>query len=319
MTGTNTPAVFIGDVALDEYFAADSWVMPGNKAIITTMATYVGGSIANAARVHAGLGGATEFISLLNSGDLTTRMLAALADGRVAVPHMLFDEEIGDPRNLIFLVDGEHVVLTPDVDERPMRLPEPALAELARPGYLYTTLSRARRLRSAGLDASEVLAVLRDAGRRIVFDLDVDGIDGGDIGLVRGAHLVMMNDRGFEKSFGADASEDQVRAWLASHEVDILLRSQAAAGATAYTPDETLVTPGYSVPVSDVTGAGDTLGGSLVFALGSGWPLPRAIAFAVAAASRSVMHLGPNGGVATLAEVERFAAGFAEEPAEGTP
>ena len=161
MTASNAPAVFIGDVALDEYFAADTWVAPGNKAIISTMATYVGGSIANAARVHARLGGETEFISLLNSGDLTGRMLAALSDGGVAVPHMLFDEEIGDPRNLIFLVDGEHVVLTPDVDDRPMRLSETALAELAQPGYLYTTLNRAERLRSIGLDASGVLARLR--------------------------------------------------------------------------------------------------------------------------------------------------------------
>lgn len=315
MTPSNAPAVFIGDVALDEYFAADTWVAPGNKALISTMATYVGGSIANAARVHARLGGETEFVSLLNSGDLTARMLASLSDDHVAVPHMLFDEEIGDPRNLIFLVDGEHVVLTPDVDERPMRLSETALAELAQPGYLYTTLNRAERLRSAGLDASGVLARLRDTGRRIVFDLDVDGFE-GDMGLVEGAHVVMMNDRGFEKSFGAQASEDDVRSWLNSHGVDMLLRSQAAAGATAYTADETIVTRGYSVPVSDVTGAGDTLGGSLVFALGSGWALPRAIAFAVAAASRSVMYLGPNGGVATVADVEQFATDFAEEPVE---
>ncbi|RZU65389.1 D-alpha,beta-D-heptose 7-phosphate 1-kinase [Microterricola gilva] len=315
MTAPSAPAVFIGDVALDEYFAADTWVMPGNKALISTLATYVGGSIANAARVHARLGGETEFVSLLNSGELTGRMLAALVDGHVAVPHMLFDEEIGDPRNLIFLVEGEHVVFTPDVDERPMRLSETALAELARPGYLYTTLNRAARLRSVGLEAAGVLARLRDAGRRIVFDLDVDGFD-GDIGLIEGAHVVMMNDRGFEKSFGSEASDADVRSWLESRGVDVLLRSQAADGAMAYTVDETIVAAGYSVPVADVTGAGDTLGGSLVFALGSGWPLPRAIAFAVAAASRSVMHLGPNGGVASIADVERFAADFATEPIE---
>lgn len=315
MTGTTAPAVFIGDVALDEYFAADRWAMPGNKGIITTLATYVGGSIANASRVHAGLGGATEFISLLNNGALTTRMLAALSEGDVAVPHMLFDDEIGDPRNLIFLVDGEHVVLTPDVDDRPMRLPDAALAELAQPGYVYTTLNRAQRLRSGGLDAAGVLSVLRDAGRRIVFDLDVDGID-DDIRLIRGAHVVMMNDRGFEKSFGAEAPEGDVRSWLARHEVDVLLRSQAAYGATAYTPGETISTPGYSVPVADVTGAGDTLGGALIFALGAGWPLPRAVNFAVTAASRSVMHMGPNGGVATVDDVQRFAAEFAEQPAE---
>ena len=106
-----------------------------------------------------------------------------------------------------------------------------------------------------------------------MFDLDVDGFE-GDIGLIEGAHVIMMNDRGFEKSFGAQASEGDVRSWLTSHRVSVLLRSQAARGATAYTADETIVAHGYSVPVSDVTGAGDTLGGSLVFALGLGWALP---------------------------------------------
>ena len=307
----HAPAVFIGDVALDEYFAAETWVAPGDKALIRTMASYVGGSIANAARVHAAFGGSTEFISLLNGGDLTARMLAALTQDDVAVPHMLFDDEIGDPRNLIFLVEGEHIVLTPDVDERPMRLPESSLVELARPGYVYTTLNRAERLRSGDLDAARVLAVLRKAGRRLVFDLDVDGFDDGDIELVRGAHVVMMNDRGFERSFGSRAPEPEVRSWLESYGVDVLLRSRAAAGATAYTSEETIVVPGYEVPVADVTGAGDTLGGSLVYALGSGRPLPRAIAFAVAAASRSVMHMGPGGGIATVDEVERFAVEFA--------
>lgn len=318
-TGTvDAPAVFIGDVAVDEYFAADTWVMPGDKTIIDTLAVYMGGSIANAARVHAGFGGRTEFISLLNRGDLTDRILADLAENRVAVPHMLFDEEIGDQRNLIFLVDGEHVVMTPDVDERPMRLPEDALADLARPGYLYTTLDRAQRLRLGALDATGVLRELRAAGRRVVFDLDVGGLAEGDIALIRGAHVVMMNDRGFEASFGDGASEAGVRAWLVAHEVEVLLHSRAAAGAIVHTASETFEVPGYAVPVADVTGAGDTLGGSLVYGLGAGWPLRRAAGFAVAAASRSVMRMGPNGGIATEDDIERFVEEFARAAAQAS-
>ncbi|MBK0418702.1 carbohydrate kinase family protein [Leucobacter sp. CSA1] len=310
----DAPAVFVGDVALDEYFEADTWVMPGNKALIRTLDSYVGGSIANAARVHAGFGGATEFVSLLNRGELTARMLAALERGGVGVPRMLYDETIGDPRNLIFLVEGEHIVFTPDVDDRPMRIPAESLGELARPGYLYTTLNRAERLRCGAADAVSVLQTLRGSGRRLVFDLDVEGLEDGDLALLRGAHLVMMNDRGFEKSFGADGAEADVRAWLDDNEVEVLLRSQAAAGATGYTREGTHVVSGYRVPVVDVTGAGDTLGGALVFALGEGWPLQRAMAFAVAAASRSVMHMGPNGGIATVDQVQRFAEEFGVQP-----
>lgn len=305
------PAVFIGDVALDEYFTAGTWPMPGNKGLIKTESVYTGGSIANAARVHAGLGGPTEFISLLNESALTDRMLASLGDGGVGITHMLYDNTIGDPRNLIFLVGGEHVVLTPDVDPRPMRLPEYALQALAQPGFVYITLNRARRLRSAELSSHEVLATLRTAGRRIVFDLDVDGFDQSDAELIDGAHIVMMNDRGFTKTFGDNATKQNVRTWLSTHRVDVLLHSRAAAGATAYTGARTIHAHGYDVPVRDVTGAGDTLGGALVFALSAGWPLPESVDFAIAAASRSVMHLGPNGGVATIDEVQEFAAAFA--------
>ncbi len=308
MNAAFAPAVFIGDVALDEYFSASEWVRPGNKALIETLASYVGGSIANAARVHAKLGGDTEFISLLNRGALTARILETLAEEHVGAEHMLYDDEVGDQRNFIFLVEGEHVVLTPDVDERPMRLSAASFDALASPGYLYTTLDRAARLRSGELGAAQVLQVLRDAGRRVVFDLDVDGLREGDTELLRGAHLVMMNDRGFEHSFGAHGTDAEVRAWLRSEGIDVLLRSQAAAGATSYTLDKTITTPGYEVPVVDVTGAGDTLGGALVWALGSGMALEQAVQFAVAAASRSVMHMGPTGGVAEESAVRSFAA-----------
>jgi len=308
VTAALAPAVFIGDVALDEYFAADEWVRPGNKALIETLASYVGGSIANAARVHARLGGGTEFISLLNRGSLTKRILDTLAGEGIDVDHMLYDDEVGDQRNLIFLVEGEHVVLTPDVDERPMRMSEASLATLARPGYLYTTLDRAARLRCGDLGASQVLEVLREAGRRVVFDLDVGGLREGDTSLLRGAHVVMMNDRGFENSFGDQGTETEVRDWLSAERIDVLLRSRAAAGATSYSRDATITTAGYEVPVADVTGAGDTLGGALVWALGAGATLAHAVEFAVAAASRSVMHMGPTGGVAEEAEVRSFAA-----------
>lgn len=313
---THAPAVFIGDVALDEYFEADHWVMPGNKALIRTLESFIGGSIANAARVHASFTGDTEFVSLLNHGELTTKITDVLTKEGVAVPHMLYDDEIGDQRNLIFLVEGEHIVFTPDVDERPMVFSSEQLAEISCPGFVYTTLSRARRLRSevAGtedLDAAGVLRELLAAGRKVVFDLDVDGLEEDGAELLRGAYVIMMNDRGFEKSFGEEASEDVVRAWMAANEVTVLLRSRAAAGATTYTADETIVTTGYTVPVVDVTGAGDTLGGALVYALGAGWPLAGALEFAIAAASRSVMHMGPNGGITTLDEVEKFSAEYA--------
>lgn len=76
-------AFFIGDVAVDEYYMADR--RPGHAY------KGIGGSIANSAVVHAGLGGDTQFISLLNDNPLSQRLIADLRENNVSVDHALVD------------------------------------------------------------------------------------------------------------------------------------------------------------------------------------------------------------------------------------
>lgn len=120
---------FIGDVALDEYYTADRWPGRADKGMVKELPAEAGGSIANAAVVHAGLGGETQFISLLNDSPLSQRLIADLKDNGVGVDHMLIDPAIPESRNFIFLVDGEHVVLTVEMGEQPMWL-DPLLSTL---------------------------------------------------------------------------------------------------------------------------------------------------------------------------------------------
>jgi sugar/nucleoside kinase (ribokinase family) len=53
-----------------------------------------------------------QFISLLNASPLSQRLVDNLRKNRVGIDHMLTDATIAESRNLIFLVDGEHVVMT---------------------------------------------------------------------------------------------------------------------------------------------------------------------------------------------------------------
>jgi ribokinase len=158
-------AFFIGDVALDDYYSAERWPGLADKAYIRESKSYVGGMIANAASVHAGLGGRTEFISLLNHSDLSRRLCDELNRLDVATTHMLYDADTANSHNMIFLVGGEHVVLIGETGNAPMQLPAPTLEALRKPGYLYTTISRSKRLRGAGLAGAELLADLRAHGR----------------------------------------------------------------------------------------------------------------------------------------------------------
>nr|WP_314091991.1 carbohydrate kinase family protein [uncultured Shinella sp.] len=292
-------AFFIGDVALDEYYTADRWPSRADKGMVQELPAEIGGSIANAAVVHAALGGATQFISLLNDSPLSRRLIEDLQQNGVCVGHMLTDPTLAESRNLIFLIDGEHVVLTVEMGEPPMWLGRETLAALRHQGFLYTTLYRARRLHcqtEAGvLKQSDLLADLRRHGRRAIFDLDVGGCKPEDMPYLSGAAVVIFNQVGFRAAFGHDDMA-RISGWIREHGIGWVVRTKAADGAEAFDGETLLRAAGYSVDVVDVTGAGDTFGGALTWCLTQGHAFAEALDFSIAAASRSVTIHGPRGG-----------------------
>lgn len=299
-------AFFIGDVALDEYYTADRWPGRGDKGMVGELPAECGGSIANAAVVHAALGGATEFISLLNESPLSDRLIADLNANGVSTRHMLRDPAVAESRNLIFLVQGEHVVLTVEMGEQPMWLPAETLAALRNPGFLYTTLYRVRRLHARQaqgvLAQAGLLADLRAHGRRPIFDLDVGGATEADLAYLQGAEVVIFNRIGFRATFGHDEIA-RVSDWMGRNGIARVVRTIAEDGAEALDGDRLIRSPGHRVPVADVTGAGDTFGAALTWGLGRGDGFETALDFAIAAAARSVTLHGPRGGKASAAEV----------------
>ncbi|MBN8629440.1 MAG: carbohydrate kinase family protein [Rhodobacterales bacterium] len=306
-------AFFIGDVALDEYYSADHWLGPAEKGFVKELPAECGGSIANAAVMHAALGGATEFLSLLNQSPLSDRLVADLNTNGVSTRYMLRDPEIPDSRNLIFLVDGEHVVLTVEMGQQPMWLPAEALAALRGPGFLYTTLYRARRLHARTPDGVQaqagLLADLRAHGRRVIFDLDVGGATEADLPYLQGADVVIFNRIGFRATFGHDDIA-QVAGWMRQNRIARVVRTMSEDGAEALDGDHLVRVPGYRVTVADVTGAGDTLGAALTWGLGRGDGFADTLDFATAAAARSVTRHGPRGGKAAPEEVRAWRSGL---------
>lgn len=302
-------AFFIGDVALDEYYTAERWPGPADKGMVNELPAEIGGSIANAAVVHASLGGDTEFISLLNESELSRRLIADLRANGVGVAHMLTDRAIAESRNLIFLVGGEHIVLTVEMGQQPMWLREETLAALRSPGFLYLTLYRARRLRSGNGDATlgqaALLADLRAHGRRAIFDLDVGGCTQEDLPYLTGAEVVIFNQVGFRAAFGHD-DISRIGDWMRAAGIAWMVRTMAADGAEASNGATIVRAAGYPVEVVDVTGAGDTFGGTLTWCLSQGQSFADALDFSVAAASRSVTIHGPRGGKATAEDITRW-------------
>lgn len=306
---TLAPAFFIGDVSLDEYYASDRWPGLADKGFVDLLGSYVGGSIANAASVHAGFGSPTEFVSLLNFSPISDRMITELETRGVSVRYMLRQDGIAESRNLIFLTQGEHVVLTVDMGFQPMELSRDLMGELRQPGYLYTTLYRSRRLRHGALAQADLLQDLRAHGRRPVFDLDVGGFGDADMPYLRGAAVVILNQVGYATAFG-DRPVESLGRWMEDNAVGAVIRTRAANGAEAFDGEKRYDVQGYAVPVEDVTGAGDTFGGALVHVLGQGGGMDAALELAVAASARAVTIRGPAGGIASHAEVAGFRASY---------
>ena len=98
---------FIGDVALDEYYTADRWPGRADKSMVRELPAEIGDSIANAAVVHAALGGETQFISLLNDSALSRRLIDDLRQNGVGVDHMLIDPAIADDVDLALAIHAD--------------------------------------------------------------------------------------------------------------------------------------------------------------------------------------------------------------------
>jgi sulfofructose kinase len=75
-------------------------------------------------------------------------------------------------------------------------------------------------------------------------------------------------------------------------------------GVLAWDGDRLHAAPAYQVPVVDTTGAGDIFHAGYIYGLLQGWPLPRRLDFACAAAALNCTATGARGGIQSPAAIE---------------
>jgi len=79
-------------------------------------------------------------------------------------------------------------------------------------------------------------------------------------------------------------------------------------GVLAYDGAQFHYAPAFRVDTVDTTGAGDIFHAGFIYGLLQGWPLPRQLEFACAAAALNCTGIGARGHIAPLAEIERLIA-----------
>lgn len=77
-------------------------------------------------------------------------------------------------------------------------------------------------------------------------------------------------------------------------------------GCVALDNGEAIWVPAFDVPVADTTGCGDVFRGTLIHGVLQGWPMPRALTFASAAAALQAGALGAQAGIPTAEQVQAF-------------
>lgn len=296
-------AVFVGDVALDEYYKADYWPTIKDKAIVRALPAVPGGMIANAACVAAALGMDVKFMAMLNSGAITQLLLADLQQRGIDTSLVIYDETLPDAKCMIFLVEDEHTVIIPTMGITHIEITPAQLEVLAHADVIYSTPVEFDVLRCGAMDSMAIRAYCRAHGAQLVFDLDVDYFKDGDESRYQHLDVVFFNEVGFD-SYRGNLSMQLAAERLLSYGISVVVVTQAAQGCMIYTQGQTEHVPAFAVDVVDVTGAGDTFGGSFVAARAMGKQLADAARFANATAAICVGGLGARAGAVDRAVVE---------------
>ncbi len=306
-------AVFIGDVARDEYYLMDAFPALGTKADVRQLPAQMGGSIANAACCWASFGGATRFLGHLNEHD---RALTDSLSKHYGIDTSLtiYDDALADSKCIILLAEGEHTVLMVDTGENDLNLPKDTFEVLCRAPLIYTSHWVLGRIRCGGMNNVAVLRAWHEHGVKIVMDIDVDWITEARKPLLPYLDVLFMNKVGFTGQ-RAGRGERETIDELLSLGLRLAVVTLAQEGCKIYSSEGELAIPGVRTDVVDVTGAGDTF--CSVFSLVYLYTGDARLAgiFANFAAARSVSVLGARSGAVGHAPVAAFMRACGADPA----
>jgi sugar/nucleoside kinase (ribokinase family) len=288
-------AVYVGDVALDEYYRADYWPTIKDKALVDALPAVPGGMIANAACVAAALGMPVKFLGALNRGAITQFLLADLEKSGVDTTLVVYDDTLADSKTMIFLVGDEHTIFIPRMGLVRIDITAEQLTVLANAAYIYTTPGEIALLRCGAMTSSDIIQHCRQHGAKIVFDVDVDYIGDGDEERYKNLDIVFFNEVGYAKYRGG-LDHQGAADRLLSYGLELVVVTLAEQGCVVYARGQTIRVPGVAVTVVDVTGAGDTFCSSFIYARSAGMELRAAAEFANLLAARCVGQLGARVG-----------------------
>lgn len=283
----------VGDVMLDRYWFGDveriSPEAPVPVARISKSDERAGGA-ANVARNIAALGGQARLLAVIGD-DEPGRSLEKLLQNDGVATSLHRDPEISTTVKLRVLarqqqllrIDFEnepsHEILAEKLDEFRALLAQTdvvILSDYGKGGLRHVT---------------EMIRVAREAGKPVLVDPK-----GDDYARYRGATLLTPNRSEFRQVAGRWADEAELTAKAldlrAKLDLDALMVTRSEEGMSLFAADQVVHQPTVAREVFDVSGAGDTVIGTLGLMLAAGLSLPEAMDWSNRAAGIVVAKLG---------------------------
>ncbi|PXX48795.1 D-glycero-beta-D-manno-heptose-7-phosphate kinase [Aquitalea magnusonii] len=283
----------VGDVMLDRYWFGDvsriSPEAPVPVARIGRMEERAGGA-ANVARNIASLGGKASILSVVGDDEAATALeRLMLADG---ITTLLKRDAAISTTIKLRVVARQQQLIRLDFEDAPSReiladKLEQYQAVLAEHDVVILS-----DYGKGGLThVARMIELARAAGKPVLIDPK-----GDDYAKYAGATLLTPNRSEFKEVAGSWHSEEQLiakaQALRSELQLDALLVTRSEEGMTLFRAEGALHQPTFAREVYDVSGAGDTVIGTMGLALAAGLSLPLAMSLANAAAGIVVGKLG---------------------------
>jgi|SRR5579862_522856 len=243
---------------------------------------------------------------------LTTRYVGKLGDDHAAALHRSEFARAGvdarlitvpnalSPQSLIIVDNGGERTVLCRRDERLLLQP----SDLDR-----SWIVNARALHVDGFEtAAATLAAswARAAGIPVVADLDelYPGVED----LIENIDYLIVSRDFPARLTGEPHLEKALRLMKSRFNCTVTAATLGQDGVLAWDGSHFHLRPAYRVSVADTTGAGDVFHAGFIYGLLQGWPLPRQLDFACAAAALNCTASGARGGIGPLEKVERLMA-----------
>lgn len=283
----------VGDVMLDRYWFGDvtriSPEAPVPVARIGRMEERAGGA-ANVARNIAGLGGHASILSVVGDDEAATALERLMHEDGISTSFQR-DPAIATTIKLRVVARQQQLIRLDFEDTPSHEILAAKLEEYCRIVDQYDVVILSDYGKGGLTHVAAMIECARAHGKPVLIDPK-----GDDYSKYAGATLLTPNRSEFRQVAGSWRDDTELagkaEALRAALRLDALLVTLSEAGMILFRPEGAIHQPTLAREVYDVSGAGDTVIGTLGLMLAAGLPMAQAMSLANAAAGIVVGKLG---------------------------